>query len=285
MHKHTRFARIGARFALLFSFVAGSACAFPVTWTLSGATFADGGTATGSFVFDVDEPGGQILDTFSVSVSGGDTVTFPPITYDPSNSSGFVAEGGSGNTGTVLSQNGNQPTRGIRMPAVSDLTDAGGTLALNIAGLGQGECYNCGPARAFVSGSLVGTAPPTITSAANAAFSIGANVAFTVTATGAPPPAVSVTGALPPGITFTDNGDGTGSFAGSSANAGVYPLTIVASNGIAPDASQAFTLTIRAPQALVSAPTLGEFGLFVCAVVLLLAGALRLGPNRSSLGD
>ena len=57
-------------------------------------------------------------------------------------------------------------------------------------------------------------------------------------------------------MTFTDNGDGTATLAGTPAAAtgGTYPLTITAANGIAPDATQAFTLTVeQAPSGLTAA--------------------------------
>ncbi|MEO8461526.1 MAG: hypothetical protein ABI451_13435, partial [Dokdonella sp.] len=56
---------------------------------------------------------------------------------------------------------------------------------------------------------------PTITSAASTTFAIGAPGSFTVTATGVPVPALGMgcTPALPTGVTFTDNGDGTGTLA------------------------------------------------------------------------
>ena len=47
-------------------------------------------------------------------------------------------------------------------------------------------------------------------------------------------------------MTFIDNGDGTATLAGTPAagTGGTYPITITASNGVAPDATQTFTLTV-----------------------------------------
>ena len=49
-------------------------------------------------------------------------------------------------------------------------------------------------------------------------------------------------------MTFTDNGDGTATLAGTPATgpAGRYPITITATNGVSPDATQSFTLTVTA---------------------------------------
>jgi hypothetical protein len=55
------------------------------------------------------------------------------------------------------------------------------------------------------------------------------------------------TGALPSGVSFVDNGDGTATIAGTPAagSDGSYPITITAANGIAPNATQNFILTIN----------------------------------------
>jgi hypothetical protein len=49
-------------------------------------------------------------------------------------------------------------------------------------------------------------------------------------------------------MTFTDNGDGTATLAGTPAagTAGTYQLTLTANNGFSPDAVQDFTLTVLA---------------------------------------
>ncbi|PYK75286.1 MAG: hypothetical protein DME42_02870, partial [Verrucomicrobia bacterium] len=56
------------------------------------------------------------------------------------------------------------------------------------------------------------------------------------------------TGALPGGVSFSDNGDGTATIAGTPAlgSAGSYPISINASNGIQPDAQQNFLLIVSA---------------------------------------
>ena len=56
-----------------------------------------------------------------------------------------------------------------------------------------------------------------------------------MTTTGTPTAAFSESGALPIGVTFTDNGDGTATLAGTPAagSGRDYPITITASNGSA----------------------------------------------------
>ena len=116
--------------------------------------------------------------------------------------------------------------------------------------------------------TLTVEAAPAITSADSTTFVEGEGGSFTVTATGLPTPAFTETGALPTGVTFTDNGNGTATLAGTPAAGtnGVYGLTIGASNGISPDASQTFTLTVDAAPAITSADsttfTEGQAGSF-----------------------
>jgi len=87
---------------------------------------------------------------------------------------------------------------------------------------------------------------PTITSTNNATFTQTAFGTFAVTTTGSPVASISFTGALPTGLAFVDNGNGTATLSGAPSIGGSFPLTITASNGVAPNATQAFMLTVNA---------------------------------------
>ena len=91
-----------------------------------------------------------------------------------------------------------------------------------------------------------GSTAPAITSESSATFTVGTAGTFAVAATGSPTAFISVSGTLPDGVTFTDNGDGTATIAGTPAagTAGSYSLSITATNGATPDATQNFTLTV-----------------------------------------
>src|SRR5271157_798032 len=105
----------------------------------------------------------------------------------------------------------------------------------------------------IVTGSLPSSVSPTvdqapaITSADDAAFTVGQAGSFTITTTGYPTAAITETGSLPTGVTFTDNANGTATLAGTpqEGTAGTYSLTLTAANSISPSATQSFTLTVN----------------------------------------
>lgn len=93
------------------------------------------------------------------------------------------------------------------------------------------------------------THPPTITSAANTTFTVGTEGIFTIHTTGTPTSSIALTGTVPAWLTFVDNTDGTATLDGIPDPGGPasYSLTITATNGIAPDAMQSFTLFVNNP--------------------------------------
>ena len=98
---------------------------------------------------------------------------------------------------------------------------------------------------------------PAITSPASTTFTVGTAGSFSVTATGAPAPTFAATGTLPSGVSLSN----TGSLFGTPATgtAGSYPITITASNGNLPNATQSFTLTVaKKPQTITFGPIAGQ---------------------------
>ena len=122
---------------------------------------------------------------------------------------------------------------------------------------------------AFVSNAEYGTVmvlslvvSPTITSAAATSFAGGVPQSFAVAATGIPAPTISEQGALPEGISFTN-----GVLGGTATTAGTFPIVLTASNGISPNATQDFTLSVPAIAPTFTSPpttsfTMGEAGTF-----------------------
>jgi len=96
--------------------------------------------------------------------------------------------------------------------------------------------------------SLPHDAAPSFSSGASTSFVAGVHEVFDVSTMGVPLAKLSEVGSLPNGVTFVDNGNGSAVLSGTPApgTAGTYPITITATNGIAPDATQTFTLTVVA---------------------------------------
>jgi uncharacterized delta-60 repeat protein len=109
-----------------------------------------------------------------------------------------------------------------------------------------GYSTGSGSAVESVRSAFLNVIIPAITSADSATFVVSTEGSFTMTATGGPVPELTLSGTLPEGVTISDHGDGTATLAGTPAagTTGSYPLTITASNGMTPDATQSFTLTI-----------------------------------------
>ena len=122
-----------------------------------------------------------------------------------------------------------------------------------VGSLTNGTTYTCsvkasnsvgqGPASGTVTVTPAPTPTAPIISSANATtFTVNAPGSFSVTATGTPSTfTYSSTGTLPAGVTF---GTTTGVLSGTPTQAGPFLLTFGVSNGVVPDASQSFTLTV-----------------------------------------
>ncbi len=97
---------------------------------------------------------------------------------------------------------------------------------------------------------------PGITSANATTFQTGIPGTFTVTTNHHyPEVTMTATGTLPAGVTLVDNGNGTATLGGTPAanTGGTYPITMTANNGITPNGTQSFTLTVNQPPAITSA--------------------------------
>src|SRR5262249_3512306 len=128
--------------------------------------------------------------------------------------------------------------------------------------------------------TLVVDEAPSITSADGATFVAGSASAFTVTAGGYPTPTFTTTGPLPGGVTLAANG----TLGGTPTEGGTFAFTITASNGVAPDATQAFTLHVVQPSTFTSTDattfTVGQSGRFAVAASGVPAPALSLTSGK-----
>ena len=95
---------------------------------------------------------------------------------------------------------------------------------------------------------------PVITSDSTAVFAVGTAGSYTVESTGYPVPVITrQSGTLPAGLTFTLNGDGTATIAGtpSAGAGGSYRWTMQAEN-VADNVTQSFTVAVNEPPVLTS---------------------------------
>jgi hypothetical protein len=81
-------------------------------------------------------------------------------------------------------------------------------------------------------------------------------------------------GTLPAGLSFTDNGNGSGTISGSPGTPGTYNLTFKARNGVQPKALQPFSIIVTAPVA----------GAAVRPFLLSSASADTLASNNADAG-
>jgi hypothetical protein len=226
----------------------GSEGTYDFTITAQNGTLPN---ATQSYVLTVDQASQSISFTApssgvvgvpaTLSATGGASGNPVVFSVDPSSGAGVCNV--SGTNGTTL----NYTAPGS---CVIDANQAGNTD------------YAAAPQ--VVGSPITVNEVPAITSAASSIFTVGFPKTFTVTTTGSPTPSIAESGALPSGVTFTDNGNGTASLAGTptAGSAGTYPISITASNGISPAASQSFTLTVLNVR---GNPTLGDLSGLVTA--------------------
>lgn len=121
------------------------------------------------------------------------------------------------------------------------------TVAVTTTHTATWTAYNPGPtdeASATDSATVVAEfEAPAITSGAPPRGSLGTPYSFTFAGTGLPAPSFSVTaGSLPPGLSLNSV---TGALTGTPTAVGSYSFTLAANNGVTPNATQEYTLTIE----------------------------------------
>jgi subtilisin-like proprotein convertase family protein len=233
----------------------------------SGVTFVDNGNGTGTLsgmpavgsggtypiTFTATNGAGSPSQSFTLTVNEAPTITSAnnvtfvfgaPDSFTVTTTGDLpmtINEAGALPSGITFTDNGNGTG------TLSGTATASGTFPITFtASNGVGSS-------AAQSFTLTVNRPPSITSASNVTFVFGAPDSFTVTTTGVPTPAINETGALPSGITFTDNGNGTGTLSGTATASGTFPITITASNGVGSSAVQSFILTVNQAPSITSA--------------------------------
>jgi hypothetical protein len=141
----------------LLSVVPLSASAGQILWTFDGATFSDGGSASGSFVFDPDLNQYSSVEITTTSGSALSGAAYDVVT------TGLVPDAGEALFGTTTGDLTGTP--GLALFYASELSDAGGSISISSSpGFGrEGTCNDptCSeptdPGRIFSAGTIVGT--------------------------------------------------------------------------------------------------------------------------------
>jgi hypothetical protein len=214
---------------------------------------------------------GTVVDDAATNAAWAGTETVGSAAYDTATLSGVS---GFAPTATVTYRffpngtcTGTPSTTDDVTLSAGNVPDSASTGAINTGGLYAFDSSYSGDANyQAASGAcepFTVYEPPTITSADHATFVIGAGSSFTVTASGFPSGnamSLSDGGAtLPAGVAFVDNGNGTATLAGTPGlgTIGSYPFAITVTNGVAPNGTQLFTLTVAmaGTTTLLSSPT------------------------------
>jgi Putative Ig domain len=230
----------------------------PVDWY---ATVAEG-APIGGYTFDISLQGANTLDPVTVSVAAPETHGQKPPGSGEDTTPPVVTVTPVGTLGSTASFNLTANESGVRFacqlylngladPAqacTSPVTYSGlqpGVYVFSVVGTDRAgnvsdavtQTWTVGPSSSGIE----------ITSAAATVFKESQAGTFTVTAIGNPAPLFTTVGNLPAGVSFTDNGDGTATLAGTptAGTKGSYPVTVIAWYG-ADAAVQQFDLTVEA---------------------------------------
>jgi sugar lactone lactonase YvrE len=223
---------------------------------MSFGTITDGNTSSPISV-EIVNNGNQTLSAITPGL----------VVAGSTNTSDFIQVSGSGTPGDCSTTFSLLPGSVCNLsieftPALSDSGSIGGTATLTDNNL------NASPSTTQTI-MLSGTAQsagvaPSFTSGVSTTFTVGQSGSFPVTATGTPTPTFTELGTLPAGVTLSTSGILSGT--PGTGTAGSYPITITASNGVSPDATQYFTLTVDQAPAITSGTgttfTVGTAGSF-----------------------
>jgi hypothetical protein len=158
----------------------------------------------------------------------------------------------------TLIETGNLPAGLSFTPYANGTATLSGTPALGVSGayhltIGATNEVGSAPAQAF---TLTVDQAPTIISANTATFTTGMFGSFGIVIGDGAFPAVTITrrGTLPAGVSLVTSGSGSPALRGTPAagTGRTYNLTLTAANGVAPAATQAFTLIVLQPPKITS---------------------------------
>jgi hypothetical protein len=127
------------------------ASAAPINWTLQGVTYADGGSASGTFV--IDSVTGDMLSWNIITTAGTE---LPGFTYDATSSSVYARDFFGAPNSYLITRDLPFAEPYLALTFLSALTTPGtALLATTTDDFGSWECNNCNNIRYVTAGSAI----------------------------------------------------------------------------------------------------------------------------------
>ncbi|MBE0683215.1 MAG: sortase [Anaerolineales bacterium] len=210
----------------------------------SNNTNAGAATADASWAGDTNHTGNTGSGGFTIAAAGQTITVVTSAPPTASNNSTFDVEA-TASSGLPVTITTSGVCTGGDTDGTATITMTSGTGTCSVFYDQAGDAnYAAAPQ---VQEDVTATEGPSFTTADNTTFDFGFAGTFTVTAIGNPS-AMTITlgGTIPAGVSLTNTGTGTETLSSTAATpVGVYNLILTANNGVAPNAVQNFTLTVR----------------------------------------
>lgn len=269
--------------------------------TLSG-TPAQGTAGLWGVGVEASNGSGPVVQGFQVTVLGAPTFSSAAQAGLAIGQPATVDVVANGNPAPTLSESGTLPADLTFTPASSSTsTQTTGTLTGTPTAADEGIYHvsfgatNGQTPDASQAFTLVIGNAPTFVSPVSTGFPAHVSTSFTVATTAWPTPTLAVTSKLPRGLSFTDNGDGTGTISGATSISGVHNVTVKAVNAVG-TTTETLSLVVGSPPVFKSLPaaaaTVGKPMKFVVktrayprSLLTLSSGALPAGITFTDFGN
>jgi hypothetical protein len=264
---------VGAPFTTTIYTTGEPAAAMSETGNLpAGLTFVDNGNGTATIagtaaaksggtypiIISASNASGTATQAFTLTNSEAPTITSAATAPFYIGSNGTYTVTTTGYPAATITETGTLPaglTFTAPSPATGTATISGsttaavGTYPVSISATNSSGSV----ATLALSVTVATTGPPAITSPATADFNMGQAGEVAVTTTGGPTPTLTESGALPAGLSFVASTNGTALIEGTPTAAGVTDVTVTATNGITPNATQTLAIVVDAGPSFTSA--------------------------------
>jgi hypothetical protein len=255
----------------------GVSCMSSVACVAVGAAYAPGGTAYRTLAESWNGTTWSIVPTVNVSVPDDELLAVTCASPSACTAAGYSTTSAGIQQGLIESWNG------ANWAVVT--TPEPGTYGNSLQGIACLEASACAAVGSQdVSPGVLQTVAettfvaPTLTSPPAAVFTFGAPGSVAVSATGSPAPTFAASGA-PTGVVIDPV---TGTLSGTPNQLGTFPVTITASNGVAPAAAKVLQLTVVGTQITTTTLPPATRGVPYSAQLMATGGAATLAWKKSA---